>query len=174
MTLEPENFIEIWKPFDECPYFLISNTGRLINTRTKHERRLSKHGVGYKGFTLFRGTKSYRMHDCVARHFVSKPESKERLVVNHKDFNRANNNAWNLEWTTHYDNMQYSKNAGRITKGSNRYGAKLNELQVSIIKEAYNKGYSNYSKIAKYFKVSPGTIRRICIGNRWVHIKAAA
>lgn len=174
MTIEAKNFAELWKPFDECGHFIISNTGRLINTRTKHERNLSKLSGGYRGFTLFRGTKGYRMHDCVARHFIDKPQSKEKLVVNHKDFDKTNNNAWNLEWVTHLENMQHSKNAGRFTRGSRRYGSKLNELQVSIIKEAYSKGYNNYSKIGRYFKVSSGTIFKICTGKRWVHIKAAA
>jgi hypothetical protein len=173
MTLKPKSFIETWIPFDECPHFIISNTGRLINTRTNHERKLSALSGGYRGFTLFRGTKGYRMHDCVARHFVNKPLSEEKLVVNHKDFDKTNNNAWNLEWITAYENMQYSKNAGRITKGSRRYGAKLNELQVSIIKEAYEKGYTNCSHISRYFKVQNATIYNICIGKKWVHVKSA-
>lgn len=170
----PPDFVESWKKFDECPHFIISNTGRLINTRTRHERKMSKQGVGYLGFTLFRGTKSYRMHDCVARHFIIKPESPHKLSVNHKDFDRSNNNSWNLEWLTHKENLKYSNDAGRITKGSARYGAKLNELQVSIIKEVYNKIDKNCSRIARYFKVSPGTIHKICAGKKWVHIKAAA
>jgi len=160
---------EIWMPFDECPHFIISNTGRLINTNTNHERKLSKQKSNYLGFTLFRGTKSYRMHDCVARHFLDKPDSIERLQVNHIDFDITNNHDWNLEWVTAKQNMQHSVINNRIPKGSKRVGSKLDELSAIVALEAKSNGFT-YKDIATYFKVSQTAIYNINKGRNWKHI----
>ena len=40
--------------------------------------------------------------------------------VNHKDYDRSNYNADNLEWVSHIDNVHYSSDAGRYPS---RYGA---------------------------------------------------
>lgn len=60
------------------------------------------------------GNKIHRtvaVHILVARAFVLNPFNKPE--VNHKDFNRANPNADNLEWVTHKENIEYSHKAGR-------------------------------------------------------------
>lgn len=44
----------------------------------------------------------------VASSFISKPNGYEIFEVNHKDYNRQNNNVNNLEWLTHADNVRYS------------------------------------------------------------------
>lgn len=60
------------------------------------------------------GEKIYRnlpVHILVARSFVE--GWFDGAEVNHKDFNRANPKADNLEWLTHKENIVYSHNAGR-------------------------------------------------------------
>ena len=82
--------------------------------------------------------KSYRVHRLVAQAFLSlddKPEQigitkvgwdsmedrakeiiKDAMHVNHKDHDKTNNNAWNLEWMTPQENSkhsgEYRKNGG--------------------------------------------------------------
>lgn len=161
---------EIWVPFTDCPHFIISNTGRLINTNTKHERKLSLNNKGYLGFTLFRGKKGYRMHVCVAEHFIQKPKSHEKLVVNHRDSNPKNNNWKNLEWCTQKENMRHAVMSGRFTNGSKRIGAKLSELSVLVIREARSLGFP-YKDIAAYFMVSQTAIYNANKGVRWRYVK---
>lgn len=55
--------------------------------------------------------RSLQVHILVAKQFVS--GWFEGAEVNHKDFNRANPDASNLEWRTHKDNVRYSVGAGR-------------------------------------------------------------
>lgn len=55
--------------------------------------------------------RSLQVHILVAKQFV--PGWFEGAEVNHKDFNRANPDASNLEWRTHKDNVRHSVDAGR-------------------------------------------------------------
>lgn len=65
-------------------------------------------GYGYKIVSLGgrEHRKNYYVHRLVAEAFI--PNPKEKRVVNHKDYNRANNRADNLEWCTDKENIQYS------------------------------------------------------------------
>ena len=48
--------------------------------------------------------KTYSVHSLVAKHFVDKPDAQDKLVINHKDGNKQNNSADNLEWITNREN----------------------------------------------------------------------
>ena len=49
--------------------------------------------------------KSFMVHRLVALVFINNPDNK--LIVNHKDLNKNNNNVYNLEWSTHSENTQH-------------------------------------------------------------------
>lgn len=51
-------------------------------------------------------TKTFRIHRLVALHFIENPKNK--LEVNHKDWNKNNNHVSNLEWMTRSENVQHS------------------------------------------------------------------
>lgn len=53
-----------------------------------------------------------KTHRLVAMCFVD-GRTEERNEVNHKDFNRKNNAAENLEWMTHAENIRYSSLYGK-------------------------------------------------------------
>jgi HNH endonuclease/NUMOD4 motif len=161
--------MERWMPIPECKHFLVSDHGRVINTNTNHYRKLSKQGRGYLGFSLFRGTKSYRIHAVVATLFCDKPVTEKKLVVNHIDGDKHNNHFKNLEWVTYSQNVKHALDYGLMHKGEKRFGAKLEHNQVICIKEARNKGFS-CAGIARYFNISAGTISSITKGKRWKHV----
>lgn len=54
------------------------------------------------------------VHRLVAEAFIPNPDNKPE--VNHIDSNRANNEASNLEWVTHSENMRHSYNKGINTE----------------------------------------------------------
>jgi len=54
------------------------------------------------------------VHRLVAECFVPKPPG-EKLEVNHKDGNKLNNSASNLEWVSHLDNVRHAYRTGLIT-----------------------------------------------------------
>lgn len=74
----------------------------------------------YCGFYL-KG-KGYLLHRIVALLFIPNPENKPD--VNHKDGNKLNNKASNLEWVTKSENIQHALKLGLIKTGkdSHMYG----------------------------------------------------
>lgn len=53
----------------------------------------------------------FRLHRLVAEHFIGDPLPKE-TDVNHKDGNKQNNSASNLEWCTRSENMKHAIRTG--------------------------------------------------------------
>jgi hypothetical protein len=90
----------------EIPY----RTYGVWKLRTIPERILKPHKneYGYLYVPLAKDTvkKKHKLHRLVAKAFVDNPEGKR--CVNHKDGNKENNNADNLEWVTHSENMKHA------------------------------------------------------------------
>ena len=103
--LEKYNNLEIWKKLDEgLKYeYSISNTGKLRADSSFHKNKKgtflgSKDTSGYlkTALTLKNGNvKNFKIHRLVAKYFIN--ENIEYLTINHKDFNKQNNNVKNLE-----------------------------------------------------------------------------
>lgn len=58
--------------------------------------------------------KKWFVHRLVATAFLG--DHKESDVVNHKDYNRQNNAASNLEWISQKENVNYSKEHMRVSR----------------------------------------------------------
>ena len=104
---------ELWKPiinFEDR--YLISNHGRVKSLYLNRILKPVRHKVGYMQIGLYNGEKQMfkLVHRLVAIHFIDNPDNKSD--VNHKDLNKQNNYDWNLEWTTHLENMQHAKKLG--------------------------------------------------------------
>lgn len=68
--------------------------------------------------------KLYAIHTLVASAFCHKPEE-TKTEVNHIDGNKINNNASNLEWVTHSENIRHADRTGlRNMKNMNRLNQK--------------------------------------------------
>lgn len=100
--------------FEGC--YEVSNLGRIrsvdrITVDTQGRKKFINGKIlspfilnsGYKGIR-FRH-KSFLVHRLVASAFIDNPERKAQ--VNHKDENKLNNRADNLEWLTKYENDHY-------------------------------------------------------------------
>lgn len=68
--------------------------------------------IGYVYVKLHKNgkTKSFLVHRLVAQHFLMLPERK--YEVNHKDGNKQNNRAGNLEWCNHRENVRHAYDTG--------------------------------------------------------------
>ena len=117
---------EIWKDIEGYEgIYQVSNLGRIRSLDRYYERPHPRNGVptryfkrgqivvthpgrnGYIGAVLKVGgvQKNFMVHRLVAKAFV--PGYFEGADVNHKDCNRQNNQADNLEWMTRRDNLKY-------------------------------------------------------------------
>lgn len=103
--------MEEWK--DVVGYegrYEVSNLGRIKNKEDKIlVPQLTR--TGYYKVTLFNGKKKGKLiHRLVMEAFVGQSE----LQVNHKDFNKINNQLSNLEYTTSRENIHHFRNSGQI------------------------------------------------------------
>lgn len=88
-----------------------AKTHRIIKPCIK-KTRINNNGYERVSLTKERKAKEYFVHRLVAIAFIDKTDDKN--VVNHKDFNRTNNKAENLEWVTSSENTLYSYKKGRF------------------------------------------------------------
>lgn len=116
---------EQWKPIkDTNNKYYVSNYGRVKSYKRNKIRLLSsyKNGKGYY-ITTINGTKK-SIHSLVACAFVldGQPTGKEKKVIHHKDFNKANNHANNLQWLTYEEHNQLHSKINKERKQSAQKG----------------------------------------------------
>ena len=87
----------------------VSNLGRIRHALTKNILKLHENNAGYLRFAVSHKGKSVKVcvHEQVALAFVD--GWREGLQVNHKDGNKQNNRAWNLEWVSASENMRHAR-----------------------------------------------------------------
>ena len=106
--------------------YKVSNQGRIMSFKSNKNGRVmsikNKKGC-YLSFILCakgRKSRSVKVHRLVAETFIPNHENKPE--VNHKDSNRQNNKASNLEWVTHKENMDHAlENSPHLFKNMNTY-----------------------------------------------------
>lgn len=106
--------MEQWKPIEGTDgKYEVSNLGHV---RTNGKRpgllTLTKQKSGYRYAMIEIDGKSCnrRVHRLVAQHFLPNPDNMKE--VNHKDGNKDNNRADNLEWCTRSHNVKHSFDTG--------------------------------------------------------------
>jgi len=97
---------ENWKEVSGFPNYEVSPTHGIRNKATKKYVK-GRNWIGYPKVTLMNGGKKHerRIHKIVAEHFVKNSDPARKTIVNHKDSNRANFKASNLEWMSQKENM---------------------------------------------------------------------
>ena len=139
--------------------------GRILKTDIIH--------CGYHRVALSKNNKKkhFLVHRLVIESFVPNPDNKPE--ANHEDCNKNNNRFDNLDWTTKLENMRHAIKNGRRdnmpnVKGEEHYAARLNNLQVRVIKKCLDE-FKNV-ELSTYFNVRNYIISDIRIGRTWKHI----
>lgn len=155
---------EIWRHFRRrFPRgYHVSNLGRIMGPRGIIRGEIDI--GGYVRVTC--GGKHYMAHRLVGRLFVS--GFRRGLVINHKDGNKDNNKAENLEWVTQRQNIAHSWNTGMQNPkaGVEHYAAKLNHAAVLDIRSNAKTAGAN-QVLARRYGVSPATIHNVISGKTW-------
>lgn len=167
---------EIWVVWQN--QYLISNYGRVKNAKTGRILKPELNSKGYYVVVLdyFQNKKhrreKVRVNRMVALRFI--PNSFELPVVNHKDGDKLNNRADNLEWCTYSDNTKHAIQSGLVRINNFTLSAcKLAADDVKWIREHYIPRDKDYGAIAlgRKFGVNGKTIRDAASGKTYSHIK---
>ena len=137
--------IEIWKPVVSYEAFYeVSSLGRVRSVsrtithkdgvkRTFKQREMAQtvNERGYLSVGLNKDNvqSTFMVHNIVATAFIENPMNKP--IVNHKDLDKKNNCAENLEWVTNAENIQHAHDNGAVTihRGEdNHMHGRYNEL----------------------------------------------
>lgn len=159
---------EEWRPvFGFEGLYEVSDQGRVrgIPRCGSHGQPLrpSTRGNGYKFVCLSANgvVTGHPVHRLVARAFV--PVDDGRQMVNHRNGDKADNRAVNLEWVTHGENMHHAfavLGAVRSAKGRPARNRKLNAGQVRAIRNDSRSA----SELAGLYGVGHTTISNVKLG----------
>lgn len=160
-------------------FYEVSDAGRVrsldrikSNGRRSNGRILSTPlSAGYPCLNLCRSGSQVlvRVHRLVAEAFLG-PAPDPSETVNHKDFDRTNNRAENLEWLSHADNMRHAHAANRCRReyatGERHACSKLSRLDVLDIRKRAESGASD-AELAREFGVTATNVWMIRHRKSW-------
>lgn len=178
-----------WRPVEGYEgYYEVSNCGKVrsiprrvrVNNQNgiftkSYPSKILKSYITTRGYELVKlckkgVVKSYSVHRLVAKAFCS--NTHEKPEVNHKDGDKLNNHASNLEWNTPSENQKHAFTEGlqKPQKGSKNGMSRLDEIDILFLHHWRSKGY--YAKeLAKLFGLSKNHAQDILGFRRWSYIK---
>lgn len=175
-------FNEIWLPIKgyedlyevsnfgrikSLPKTVVYSNGRFYTYEDKILKRNNSNGYLTVSLVKNKVKKTFMIHSLVAIMFIENPSIKP--FVNHKDGIRWNNYFKNLEWSTNSENQLHSYNVlgNKAVRGVNNGASKLNDDQVSSIREQYRMLGLTQKEIADIYKVSASAIGKIVRDAVW-------
>jgi hypothetical protein len=137
---KPENYYEI-------DNYTVNDNGDVFDSSGNKLKEYTRYGYKYVWLEINGKEKLCKVHRIVACTFRDIcGEFNE--VVNHLDENKFNNSAYNLQWTTNYENLHY----GTIKERA-KQSAEINRKLKEIVKELYEERGIKYTKNVKIKKL---------------------
>ncbi len=147
--------MEMWKNIENYEgLYQVSNYGRVKNLKrnTILKSGINKNGYCYVILSKNNKSKWHSVHRLVAKAFIDNINNYK--CVNHKDENKQNNNANNLEWCTHKYNNNYGTRIKKVAKATSKkviqYDNQNNFIKIwdSIIMASINTNTNRHSIVS--------------------------
>jgi hypothetical protein len=167
--------IEQWRPIEGYENYDVSDLGRVRRirgvTKPRHVKdalKLSVGSCGYSQISLCRNgqKKTHLVHRLVMQAFCG--EAPDGHEVAHLDGNTENNCLSNLEYVTPKVNQSHCVRHGTAMRGATHGMAKLNEMQVRIIKRL--RGLSQ-REVGEIFGICQVNVSGILRGKIWKNLQ---
>lgn len=164
MKIPISGFEGMYEIDDDGNIYTIKRRGtdaRIMKTEHKNDYNrvtLKKCGVKYR----------FLVHRLVAQHFIENPDNLP--CVNHKDGNKRNNKAENLEWCSYHENMVHAVKNGLNhipgLRGENHPMRKLDWETVNKIREEFKHG-ERYCDIGRRYGITGEQVSNIVKMKHW-------
>jgi len=161
---------ETWKPvvgFEGL--YEVSSSGKVRGIKRGKIVSQHIHRTGYMYTVLTKNSKPHTLsvHRIVAKAFIPNPDNKRE--VNHKDFNKTNNNLKNLEWATTQENRDWNLQSEKLVKKRKETLAKMTEkTRVKVNQYDLNgnfvKTWDCIRSAGKTLKIDESNISTCCRG----------
>jgi hypothetical protein len=171
-----EKFVPI-KGFEGC--YAIGDRGTVLSFKTGKPRvlrpRYNKDGYAHVALRKEGRAYEFLVNRLVAEHFIPNPQ---RLpTVNHKDGDKRNNRAENLEWATRSHQMVHAYKLGlKVPVAGHKNGnAVLSAEDVRDIRARYKRRSKQHGMraLAKEYGVSESVIDRVVRGVSYRNVSGA-
>lgn len=174
-TAELRRLAEAATPVHDAPGYAVSEDGSIwslaSNWRGYGPRRLSttEGKSGYLKIRMnIRGRRVNRMvHRIVAEAFL--PPRQEGAQVRHKDGDKLNNQASNLQWGTARDNARDRDQHGTTARGERNGWSAIDEGKVREVRILRASGLT-YREIERITGVGRTHARQIATRRLWAHV----
>lgn len=166
--------MEQWRDIPNFPRYQVSDLGRVrsLMRRVPAILRPGQGGTaGYLKVNLHgarpRRARTFSVHRLVAQAFV--PGFSSELQVNHKNGNKHDNCASNLEWVTPKTNMQHAVRSGLLpdVAGELGHNHKLTGADVTEIRRLLFVEKMSNIAVARLFSIEKSVVSSIKIGRLW-------
>lgn len=153
MKLNRNERIKDVKGYEE--FYAVTSLGRIWSHRRNKFIKTWHDAQGYLRVTFSVKNKqtSYKLHRLVGDAFIENPDNKPQ--INHKNGNKSDCRASNLEWVTARENMQHACDNGFNKCFKLSYDDKI------LACKLYNDFELKQNKIADMLRVSPPAIHYI-------------
>lgn len=170
---------EEWRPIPDWEsLYSVSNLGRVRRDAAGQGTQpvpyvlTPRHSHGYRSVSLHGHRRStVSVHRLVALAFLGLQHGQE---VNHKNGDKTDNHAANLECVSHRENMQHAREQLGIpmpqgVPGEKHWNSRLTEAKVLEIRAAAAAGETHKS-ISRRYGIAPQSVSEIVTRRKWPHV----
>lgn len=177
--------METWKPVFRAPWsenYEVSNLGNVRRSNPLNSsgqvigQRILRPAMirGYLHVLMYHSSQRWfaRVHHLVAHAFIGEPPglvSQGGWNVNHKNADKTDNRAVNLEWMTADQNQKHAAALGLKSRGSRHYRSILTEADVRAIRRLRSEGVL-IRQLQEQFNASKGAICAVIHNRTWRHV----